>query len=82
MWYWFFFKKWANPGPLSYIFVLFQANINTIFTTNKCKIMSSASSIWRRDLNPQPPEHESSPIITRPGLLWYCLAEFCFTLSK
>ena len=33
------------------------------------------SSIWRQDSNPQPFEHESSPITTRPGLLpiavWY-----------
>ena len=26
------------------------------------------SSIWHQDLNPQPFEHESSPITTRPGL--------------
>ena len=44
--------------------------------------MSSASSIWRRDLNPQPPEHESSPIITRPGLppfgtVWRNFASHC-----
>ena len=25
-------------------------------------------SIWHRDFNPQPLEHKSSPIITRPGL--------------
>ena len=33
------------------------------------------SSIWRQDSNPQPFEHKSSPITTRPGLLpiavWY-----------
>ena len=30
--------------------------------------MSCPSSIWGRDLNPQPLKHESSPITTRPGL--------------
>ena len=29
--------------------------------------MLCPSSIWRRDLNPQPSEQESPPIATRPG---------------
>ena len=30
--------------------------------------MSCPSSIWHRNSNPEPLEHESSPITTRPGL--------------
>ena len=30
--------------------------------------MSSPSSIWCRDSNARPLEHETSPITTRPGL--------------
>ena len=29
--------------------------------------MLCPSKIWRRDLNPQPSEHEPPPITTRPG---------------
>ena len=52
---------------LSFIFGLFHTNIITIFTTNKCE--ECPSNIRCRDSNPQPLEHESPPITTRPGLL-------------
>ena len=35
-----------------------------MFITQKC----DKSSIWYRDSNPRPLEHESRPITTRPGL--------------
>ena len=63
----YFFKKWANPGLFFIYFWSFQTNINTIFTI-QCEKMSCPSSIRCRDSNPHPPDHESSPITTRPGL--------------
>ena len=35
--------------------------------------MSMPSSIWYRDANPQPLDHESTPITTRPGLPPECI---------
>ena len=61
-----FLKKWANQASFLFIFGLFQTNINTILqpiNVKKCR-----SSIWHRDSNPQPSEHESPHITTRPGL--------------
>ena len=57
-----------GPTPASFIvyFRSFQTNIITIFTTNYMK--KCPFSIWRRDSNPRPLEHESQPITTRPGL--------------
>ena len=46
------------------LFSSFQTNI-TIITTNQCE--KWPSGIWCWDSNPQPLEHESSPITTRPG---------------
>ena len=61
-------NKWANTGLFFVYFRSFQT-YNTIFTTKQYEKMSKGqSSIWRRDWNPQPFEHESSPITTRPGL--------------
>ena len=57
----------GQSRPLFVYFQSFQTN-NTIFTTNQCEKMSCPSSIWHRDLNPQPSERESPPITTRPGL--------------
>ena len=55
----------VHPRPLFHLFLSFPTNI-TNFTTNKCeKCPSSRQSL---DLNPQPLEHESFPITTRPGL--------------
>ena len=60
------FFKWANPGLFFVYFRLFQTNIITIFTANKCE--KWPSSIRCRDLNPRPPECEPLPITSRPGL--------------
>ena len=68
--FWFnLLKNGPTPASFSFIFGLFRTN-NTIFTINQCENMSkSPSSIQRQDSNPQPFEHELSPITTRPGLL-------------
>ena len=63
-----YFFKLANPGLFFVYFRSLQRNINTIFTTNQCEQTSCQSSIQCWDSNPQPLEHESSPITTRPGL--------------
>ena len=34
----------------------------------KCEKMLCPFSIWCKDSNPRPLEHESSPVTTRPGL--------------
>ena len=52
-------------GLFLFYFRSFQTN-NTIFPTNQCE--KYPSRIWCRDSNPQPLEHESSPITIRPGL--------------
>ena len=62
-----FFKK-MGPASLSFIFGLFQTNINTILQiiyVKKCP-----SNIWHWDSNPQPSERESPLITSRPGLSW------------
>ena len=57
-----------EPSSASFcLFSSFQANI-TILTTNIYEKMLWPSSIRRQDSNPQPSEHDSPPIITRPGL--------------
>ena len=61
------FFKWAIPGLFFIYFRLFKQTIH-FFTTNICGKMLCPSKIWRRDLNPQPSEHEPPPITTRPGL--------------
>ena len=57
----------GHPRPLFHLFSSFQTHI-TILTTTRCGKMLCPSSIWHRDLNPRPSEHESPPITTRPGL--------------
>ena len=64
----FFFKKWANTGLFFVCFRSFQTNFNTIFSKYQREKMSIPSSIWCRDLNPWPFDHESAPITTRPLL--------------
>ena len=59
----------GQPRPLFHLFSSFQTHIQN-FTSmwKKCP-----SSIWCRDSNSRPLEHEYPPIITRPGLppyLW------------
>ena len=63
-----FFLNGPTLASFTFYFQYFQTN-NTIFTTNQCEKMSKcASCIRHQDSNPQPFEHESSPITTRPGL--------------
>ena len=52
-------------GQLFRLFSSFRTNI-TIVMTNKCE--KWLSSKWHWDSNPQPSEHDSHPITTRPGL--------------
>ena len=58
-------------------FSSFQPNIK-IFTTNKCE--KCPSSIWCWDSNPQPSEHESHPITTRPRLPPSCFSLRTFSI--
>ena len=60
-----FLIKRANPGLF---FIYFRLCKHTLqyFTTNNYE--KSLSSIWCRDLNSRPLEHESLPITIRPGL--------------
>ena len=73
---WMFFKfiePWINhtflknvPTSVSFhLFSSFHTHISN-FTTNKCE--KCPSSIWCRDSNSRPFEHESPPITTRAGL--------------
>ena len=54
----------GHPQPLFNLFVSFQ----TIITTNNSAKCPSSILYW--DLNPQPLEHESPPITTRPDHLF------------
>ena len=65
-WVVFLKKKWANPASFSFIFGLFQTNINTIL--QQINVKKCPSSIRHRDSNPRPSECKSPPITTRPGL--------------
>ena len=58
----------GHPRPL---FCLFSSisNKHCNFTTIICKY---PSSMWCRDSNPRPSEHESPPITTRPGDRKFC----------
>ena len=63
-----FFYFLNGPSSASFcLFLSFQTNI-TILTTNQCEKVLCPSSIWHQDSNPQPSEHESPPITTRPAL--------------
>ena len=53
----------GQPRPLLFIIVLFKQSIQFLQHINV-----SPTSKGRRDSNPRPLEHESSPITTRPGL--------------
>ena len=61
----FFKKKWAYPGLFLICFRLFKHTLQFLQQINVKKCLSS---IWCRDSNSQPLEHESPPITTRPGL--------------
>ena len=61
------FLKMGQPRPLFlFIFGLFKQTIQFL---QQIYVKKCPSSIWCRDLNPQPLERESLPITTRPGLL-------------
>ena len=55
----------GQPQPLFCLFLSFQTNI-AILKTNKCE--KCPSCIWFWDQNSQPPDYESTPLTTRPGL--------------
>ena len=59
------FFEWANSASFLFIFGLFKQTVQFLQQINvkKCQY-----SIQHWDLNPQPFEHDLSPIITRPGL--------------
>ena len=61
-----FFKKIGQPRPLLSFTLGLQTNVITILTTNTSK--KYPSSIQCLDSNPQPLEHESPPITSRPEL--------------
>ena len=61
-----FFKTGLTTASFSFIFGLLKKN-NTFLQQNKWKI-PCPSSIRCQDSNPQPLEHESSPITTRPRM--------------
>ena len=63
----FFLKKIGQPRPLFRLFSVFSNKQYNSYNKSMWK-MSCPSSIRRQDLNPQPSERESPPIITRPGL--------------
>ena len=56
-----------GPTPASFPFIvgLFKQSIQFVQQIN---LKKCPSSIWRRNSNPWPFEHELSPITTRPGL--------------
>ena len=55
----------TNPGLFFVYFRLFKQTLQFLQQMN---VKKCPSSIRRWDLNPQPFEHESPPITTRPGL--------------
>ena len=56
-------------GPTRPLFRLFSVCFKqTIRFLQQINVKKCPSSTRHWDLNPQPPEHESSPITTRPGL--------------
>ena len=65
----FFFYR-PTPTSFSFIFGLFKQNHYNFL--QQINVKKCPSSIRRWDSNPQPFEHDSSPITTRPGLppLW------------
>ena len=56
----------SSTTSFSFIFGLFQTNINIISTTNQ--YARCPSSIWCWDSNQQPSDCKSFPITSRPGL--------------
>ena len=61
-----FFLKMGQPQPLFRLFLVFSNKHHYNFKINQFEKMSI--QFTDQDSNPQPLEHESSPITTRPGL--------------
>ena len=66
-------KKYCHQGDqIIFLYLAIYRNEklpNCILNSPQWEKMLCPSSIWRRDSNPWPLEHESSPITTRPRLL-------------
>ena len=60
--------KMGQSRPLFRLFSFFSNNHQNNFYNKSMWKNINPSSIRRRDSNPRPFEHESSPITTRPGL--------------
>ena len=66
----------GQPQPLFRLFLVFSNKQYDIYKKSMWKMSKCPSSIQHPDSNPQPFEHESSPITTRPGLHPF-MAYFC-----
>ena len=78
--YYLFHKKWSNPG-LFFVFILGLFK-QTIQFLKQITVKNGPSSILRRDSNPQPLNHESSPITTIPGLPAVIVSVWIFFRKK
>ena len=58
----------GQPQPLFLLFLVLSCKQDIFYSKSMWKMSKCPSNIWRRDSNPQPFKHESSPITTRPGL--------------
>ena len=72
----FFLKKGPTQASFSFIFGLLNQPIHFL---QKINVKKCPSRIWCQDSNPQPFEHELSPITTRRGLPPFF---YTFWLSK
>ena len=72
----------GHPRASFSFFQSFRINIVTIFITNQSEKISCTSRLPSWDSNPRPPEHESSPITTRPGLPPYKVLPSSRHISK
>ena len=78
-----FFLNWANSGLFFVLFSVFFKQ--TLQFLQQINVKKCPSSLRRRDSNPRPFEHESSPITTRPGLppkLLVNVTSFAFSERK
>ena len=62
--YWSNNFKWAIPGLFFIYICLFKPTLQFL---QQIHVKKCPSSIWCRELNPQPSKDESPPITTRPG---------------
>ena len=77
---WTVFLNGPSPASFSFIFGLFQTNINTIFTTNQCEKCLSSVRCW--DLNPRPSEHESPLMSGLPSRMCDCCIRLLTLLAR